>query len=169
MVVQRGRRSAAPGADGTVLFLIGMRINRFWQFWRWFPVFAAMPRMLRELARQPELGLASRPRTYLSGRVILTVQYWTSLEQLLAYARAADHEHLPAWRAFNRRVRDNGSVGIFHEPYLVREDGVETMYGNMPTFGLATALGATPTATRGNSARARLVGSDPEPLPVDPY
>jgi Domain of unknown function (DUF4188) len=43
--------------DGeVVVFLIGMRINRWWKVHKWMPVAAAMPRMLRELALDPESG-----------------------------------------------------------------------------------------------------------------
>jgi hypothetical protein len=44
--LNRGRFSADVGADGKVLFLIGMRFNQLWKFWKWIPVFNAMPRML---------------------------------------------------------------------------------------------------------------------------
>ncbi len=40
-----------------VVFLIGMRINRWWKPWAWGPVATAMPKMLIELAEQPDLGL----------------------------------------------------------------------------------------------------------------
>jgi hypothetical protein len=40
-----------------VVFLIGMRINKWWKFWKWLPVATVMPKMLVELARRPELGL----------------------------------------------------------------------------------------------------------------
>ena len=33
-----------------VVFLIGMRVNKWWKFWKWMPVAAAMPKMLTELA-----------------------------------------------------------------------------------------------------------------------
>jgi hypothetical protein len=82
--VNQGRYSADVGADGTVLFWIGMRINRLWQFWKWLPVFLAMPRMLVELQRQRSLGLVGKPRTFVSGRVILVWQYWESFEKLEA-------------------------------------------------------------------------------------
>lgn len=55
--INKGRYSADVGADGKVLFIIGMRINRFWQVWRWLPVFVAMPRMLIELQKNRTLGL----------------------------------------------------------------------------------------------------------------
>ncbi len=34
-----------------------MRVNRIWAFHKWFPVAIAMPRMLAELRRKPELGM----------------------------------------------------------------------------------------------------------------
>jgi len=67
------------------------------------------------------------------------VQYWRSLEQLQAYARSSDREHLPAWAAFNRAVGMKGDVGIWHETYPVRPGDYETVYVNMPVFGLAKA------------------------------
>ena len=167
--INKGRYSADAGADGKILFLIGMRINRLWQVWKWFPVFTAMPRMLIELGKHPELGLVGVPRTFRSGRVILVWQYWESFEKLAAYSRANDRTHLPAWRAFNRKVRDNGSVGIFHETIVLSDANVETVYGNMPTFGLAAVTGAVPAGRRGQTARARLTGDTTEAPAVEPY
>jgi hypothetical protein len=40
-----------------VVFLIGMCFNHFWKMWKLRPGFFAMPRMLGELAKHPELGL----------------------------------------------------------------------------------------------------------------
>ena len=54
--VQRTRVAADVDRD-VVVFVIGMRINRLWAVHKWIPVFVAMPRMIAELARQPELGL----------------------------------------------------------------------------------------------------------------
>jgi hypothetical protein len=44
--VYRGRYTAEM-PDDFVVFLIGMRLNRPWKVHKWFPVFLAMPRMLR--------------------------------------------------------------------------------------------------------------------------
>ncbi len=168
--INKGRFSADVGADGKVLFLIGMRFNRLWRVWKWFPVVVAMPRMLIELRKNPDLGLVGRPRIFLSGKTILVWQYWASFEQLTAYSRSQTAAHLPAWRRFNAKVRDNGSVGIFHETIVLSDATVETVYGNMPTFGLALVTGAVPAAQRGQSAKARISGSsDAAPPPVDPY
>lgn len=169
MGIERGRYCADVGADGKVLFLIGMRVNRLWQVWKWLPVFVAMPRMLIELRKNPSIGLVGKPRTFVSGRTILVWQYWNSFEQLDAYAKDSARNHLPAWRSFNRRIRDNGSVGIFHETIVLSDATVETFYGNMPTFGLAAVTGSVPATRRGQTARGRLLGSDPSPPTVEPY
>lgn len=142
-----GRQATVVPETGGVTFLIGMRINRLWQVWRWLPVFTAMPRMLIELARDPSLGLVGRPRTFLSGRVILVWQQWTSFAALEAYARNSGAAHLPAWRAFNKRTRGNSSVGIYHETYLVTPGSMEGVYVNMPAFGFGSAF---PTADAGS-------------------
>lgn len=167
--INKGRFSADVGADGKVLFLIGMRFNRLWQVWKWLPVFLAMPRMLIELQKNKELGLVGTPRTFRSGRTVLVWQYWESFEKLAAYSRSADNSHLPAWRAFNKRVRDNGSVGIYHETILLSDNSVETVYGNMPTFGLGSVTGVVPAGRRGQTAKSRLSGHDSEAPAVEPY
>jgi hypothetical protein len=167
--INKGRHSAAPGADGKVLFLIGMRVNSLWRVHKWLPVAMAMPRMLIELQRNPDMGLVGKPRTMVSGRVVMVWQYWNSFEQLAEYARASERSHLPAWRAFNKQVRDNGTVGIFHETITLSDDGVETVYGNMPTIGLAAVTGLVPASQRGQTAAQRLGKVVDDTPPVDPY
>src|SRR4029078_11270103 len=93
-----------------------MRITRLRRIRAWLPAFEAMPRMLRELGADPDLGLL-HVQSFWAGRMIIGVQYWRSFDQLQAFARASDHAHLPAWREFNRLVRDNGGGGILHETY----------------------------------------------------
>jgi hypothetical protein len=108
--------------------------------------------MLRELFTQPELGLLHAEYA-ITWRGVMVLQYWRSFDQLHAYAHARNAAHLPAWAAFNRAVGNNGSVGIWHETYEVPPGHYETVYGNMPRWGLARA-GAHLPAT-GNSATAR--------------
>ena len=161
-----GRMTAAAD-DDVVVFLIGMRVNRLRAVRSWLPAAAAMPRMLRELAQAPALGLLDA-RSYVSGRVVMVVQYWRSFEDLDAYARATDREHLPAWRAFNKRMRAAGpAVGIFHETYLVPAGQRETVYVGMPAYGLGRALGVAPVAGRGERAAHRLDGRVPDAPLVD--
>ena len=121
-----------------VVFLIGMRINKPWKFWSWWPVATAMPKMLIELAKQPELGLL-HARTHAGFPDILLVQYWRSFEHLEAYARSQQGAHLPAWQAFNKAVGSNGDVGIWHETYVVKSGAYENVYNNMPRYGLGVA------------------------------
>jgi hypothetical protein len=138
-----------------VVFLIGMRVNRWWKLHRWLPVATAMPPMLAELARNRELGLLGYQMT-IGPRGPLLVQYWRSVEQLQRFARDTDHPHLGAWRRFNRRIGTNGDVGIWHETYVVPAGAHEAIYANMPRVGLAAAGEHVPVARRGDSAAQRL-------------
>ena len=119
------------------VFLIGMRINKLWRVDHWWPVATAMPKMIRELMENPELGLLGHEGWF--GRTTIMVQYWRSTDHLMAYARSRDSEHLPAWREFNRRAAKGTSVGIWHETYVVQPGASESLYLNMPRFGLAAA------------------------------
>ena len=144
-----------------VVFLIGMRINRPWRPDLWLPAFAAMPRMLAELSADPASGLLGYRLTFGAGGP-LVVQYWQSAEQLYAYASEPDAAHRPAWADFNRRARRGpGSVGIWHETYVV--DTAESMYVGMPVAGLAKATGSRPVTAAGNRAADRLAAARPGP------
>ena len=165
--VINGRRTATLD-DEAVVFIIGMRINRLRSVRSWLPAFRAMPKMLAELFRDRSLGLL-HVQSFWMGRTIVAVQYWESWEKLNAYAKARDHEHLPAWSEFNRLVRDTGTVGIFHETYRVGPGRAETLYGNMPPFGLAAAFGSAPVASRGQSASHRMDPRVADVPAVEPY
>lgn len=112
--IVKGRMTAELDRE-IVVFLIGMRINSLWKVHQWWPVARAMPRMIRELSAQPELGFLHAEQWF--GRTTIMVQYWQSFDHLETYAKNRDHVHLPAWAAFNRHVGNNGDVGIWHETY----------------------------------------------------
>ena len=150
-----GRTTAAVDGE-VVVFLIGMRINHFWAVHRWLPVMYAMPMMLRELSRDRTVGLlhhillTANPRTY------YVVQYWETKEKLLAYASAPDLSHRSWWARVNRFMRrGKGHVGIWHETYVVPAGSYESIYGDMPAFGLGRAYGVRPLR-EGVQARDRL-------------
>jgi hypothetical protein len=174
--VIRETSTADHDAD-VVVFLIGMRINRWRSVRHWLPVVLAFLPMIRELLADPNSGCRS-VRTFFSGRTILTVQYWDSVEQVIAYARDPKAKHRPAWQAFNRSAGKTAAVGIFHETYSVRSGDYETIYRAMPAFGLAAATNSVaPVARRGITARDRLAGPDWQlrtaaengcPVPVGP-
>ncbi len=152
-MIHRQRMTATLEGD-FVVFLIGMRVNQPWKLHKWLPVASAMPRMLRELYARPELGLLHHQMWF--SRTVLLVQYWRSLEQLLAYAKDRGAEHLPAWRAFNQSVGTNGAVGIWHETYQIAAGGHESIYVNMPAFGLGRAGALRAVGDGRETARERL-------------
>ncbi len=163
-----GRYTAEPPSE-LVVFLIGMRINDLFAISSWLPAARAMPRMLEELARQPEMGLLHH-EAFVGWRTVFFVQYWESFEKLERFARGKDLSHVPAWREFNQRVGTSGKVGIFHETYVVRGERTECIYNNMPRFGLGRAFGHVPVGRRGQSAGkrigARAVDEPAEPVPA---
>ncbi len=154
MAMNPGRFAATIEGD-FVVFLIGARINQLWNVPKWLPVTQAMPRMLQELQRQPELGLL-HAEPVLSWRTVSTVQYWRSYDHLHAYAHARDKAHLPAWAAFQKAARGNSAVGIYHESYLVPAGNYETIYADMPAFGLGRAGSLVPAVGSIANASARL-------------
>ena len=122
-----------------VVFLIGMRINQWWRFDKWLPVASAMTPMLRTLFTHPEKGFLHGEFFWnFSGPII--VQYWRSFDDLERFARQPSEPHLEPWKKFNQAVGKSGMVGIWHETYLVNPDQFESVYGNMPLFGLGAAL-----------------------------
>jgi len=142
--------------DGEIaVFLIGMRINKLWKVWKWLPVFVAMPRMLKELSRHPELGMLSF-RGQFGLRNIAYVQYWRSVAHLQAYAHSEDKAHLPAWRAFNKAIGTGGDVGIWHETYVIPPGHSESVYVNMPRYGLGQSTNLFPAKGERASAAKRL-------------
>ena len=132
------QRMAAEADGSFVLFLIGMRVNRWWKVWKWWPVATAMPRMIIELYKNPELGMLHAQTLFAFPNIVVT-QYWRSFEDLEAYAKDRDKAHLPAWQAFNKSVGSDGDVGIWHETYLIEPGQYENVYNNMPAYGLAAA------------------------------
>ena len=157
----RRERLAATFDGEFVVFLIGMRINKPLLVHKWWPVAAAMPRMLKELYSRPELGFLHGELWF--SRTTLVLQYWRSMDQLLAYAKDRQAKHLPAWQAFNKSVGANGSVGIWHETYAASAGSYENIYVNMPPFGLGKAGTLRPASGGLHTAAGRLRGTSREP------
>lgn len=155
--VAAGRTTADVEGEAVVL-LIGMRINHFWAVHHWWPVFVAMPRMLRQLQKDKSLGLLSHVLLTASPRTYYVVQYWESKEKLYAYAHSPEMLHHRAWAILNRKERAGKTrqhVGLWHEAYVVPEGAYESIYADMPAFGLAAAHGQVPLERRGRSAKER--------------
>jgi len=130
-------RHVAASIEGDfVVFLIGMRINKWWKPHKWLPPLRAMRPMLEELSADPESGLLGFRYV---GKLTF-VQYWRSFDHLEAYARAKERLHWQAWTKFNRSMKNSrGDVGIWHETYLVKAGQYEAVYSGMPRQGLASA------------------------------
>jgi hypothetical protein len=164
-MINTGRHTA--GFDGDfVVFLIGARVHKRWKVRQWLPVAKAMTAMQREIAAHPEIGcLHIQNFGAVNG---VSVQYWKSFQHLEDFARSSKWSHLPAWREFNRLIRDSGDLGIWHETYMVPAGAFEAMYGNMPEMGLAAAGSMIPIGA--GSTAARRVGVDREDVaPVPGY
>lgn len=157
MTETRAERLAAHIEGDFVVFLIGARINKWWQVRDliWFS--KTMPTMLKELSALPaeETGFLG----YQTMSMMMNVQYWRSFEHLEAYARSKDREHFPAWIEFNRRYKGRrGDVGIWHETYLVKSGAYEAIYSGMPAFGLGKVGELVPATGNREAARQRLAG-----------
>lgn len=165
MAIFPGRYTAQTDEPFAV-FLIGVRVNRFWKFSKWMQVAKAMPAMIAELKQHPELGLL-HVETAIYWRGVVNIQYWRSFEHLHAYSKMKDGKHLPAWAEFNRRIGNNGAVGIWHETFVVQPGHHEAIYVNMPRFGLAAGVSHQPVTGRTDSARGRMkpnVSGEPDPV-----
>ena len=146
-----GRHTARIEGD-FVVFLIGFRPQ-----WR-HPIRSAidvggrrgMGHMLAYLSRHPEKGLLG----FQMGLPVI-VQYWRSYSQLEAFARDQDDPHLEPWRNYWRRVQRSDRTGIWHETYLVRAGEYESIYANMPPFGLGKAAELVPLA-QDSTSRGRI-------------
>jgi hypothetical protein len=156
-------RFAAEMEDSFVVFVIGMRINRLIAFHKWIPVAKAMGPMIKELYQNPDLGFIST-EFFWNWRGITLLQYWRSYEQLEKYARGGIH--LKAWINFNKSVGTDGTVGIYHETYMIQPGQYECIYGNMPKFGLAKAGRHIPAVGRMETSKRRMGGENDPAVPT---
>jgi hypothetical protein len=160
------RRMSAQIEGEFVVFLIGARINKWWKLNQFKWVGDAMNAMIAELQQQPESGFLGH-ESWL-GRTTMMVQYWRSMDQLVAYARQRDTVHYPAWVRFNKEIGSSGDVGIWHESYLVKPGNYECVYNNMPPFGLGRVATSVPAEGARQSARGRLGQSAGDDAPIAP-
>ena len=166
MSVVNGRYTARTD-EPFVVFIIGMRINKLLAVRKWLPTVRAMGPMLRELYQHPEKGFLGG-EFFLYWRGPALVQYWRSFEDLEKFARNPDDPHLPSWQRFNRTVGSDGSVGIFHETFIIERGNYEAVYGNMPVFGLAKATEHVRAVGGRETARRRLTRGENEPAVPSP-
>lgn len=148
-------RYTAKADEPFVVFLIGVRINKWWRPDKWLPVVSAMPPMLQTLLTHPEKGFL-HAEFYWNFSGPAFIQYWRTFEDLERFSRAPSDPHLGAWKAFNQAIGANGSVGLWHETYQVMPGQYECLYANMPAFGLGAAVEHVLAVGRRETARLRL-------------
>ena len=154
--VYPGRYTAVTD-DAFVVFLVGMRVNKTLHVRMWWPVASAMPPMIRTLEENPQkgyLGAESFFRFWPMTSIMVT--YWRSFDDLEYFAKNQDDPHLEPWRQFNKRIGRDGTVGIWHETYMIEPGNYECVYGNMPEFGLAKATNHVPVSQDIMTARQRV-------------
>jgi hypothetical protein len=163
----QARTTVSPGRftaqtdEPFVVFMIGMRVNKFWDFGKWTPVAQAMTPMLETLYANPEKGFLGGESFFrLFPLTTILVSYWRSIEDLEHFARSPSEPHLKAWQSFSKAVGSDGTVGIWHETYKVAPGNYETIYGNMPRFGLAAAMNHVPVTSRRDKASERGCASE---------
>jgi hypothetical protein len=150
--VFRGRHMAEIDGD-FVVFLIGARLD-FRHPARTVKDLGGrrggMKAMLDHLVVHPDKGLLG----YTMGYPVI-VQYWRSFEHLEAFARDESDPHALSWRNYWSRLAASQGTGIWHETYLIRAGDYETIYANMPAFGLGAATRLVPAA-QASTARLRI-------------
>lgn len=151
--VFNGRYIANSKDKEFVVFIIGMRINHLLKFWKWVPVFTAMGPMIKELYQNPQWGFLHTEILF-SWRKVTLIQYWDGFEELIMYAKGETHSS--AWKAYNNKIKDNGSVGVFHETYKIEKGASEAIYNNMPKIGLSRATEHIPVSQDNNTAQQRM-------------
>jgi hypothetical protein len=141
----------AKTENGFVVFIIGVRLNKIFAFFKWLSVIKAMVPMIKELYQNPELGFIQE-QTVIGWRTVTTIQYWRSYEQLEAYTYGKTHSK--AMKKFHQKIGKSGAIGLYHETYKIEKD--ESLYINMPIYGLAKAFEHVPITKELNTARKRM-------------
>jgi hypothetical protein len=132
----RPGKVVAGNAEPVVVFLLGIRINRWRGIRHWLPLLLAMPGMLRELTSAPDGGLLGYRLLFGPGpRQAMLVQYWRRPEDLHRFASDAAEPHRAAQRRYWWHYGSSDSVGVWHEMLISAAGSHHGMYGNMPPTG----------------------------------
>ncbi len=156
-MIEKGRMTVESSQD-IVVFLVGARINKWWLLPLSLPVLARMGAMLEELQADESSGLLGVQPLGMGG----TVQYWRSLEDLQRYANARERQHRSAWTLFMKKLFKNAAAGVWHETFFVRAGEYESVYTNMPRFGMGRFKQLVPAHGSRESFEKRLARSSVE-------
>lgn len=151
--------------ESYVVLFLGVRVNHLFLFWKWIPTVLVAAPMVYSLMRHRAAGFLGAQAFFFQPGVGI-IQYWRSFDDLERFARSKKHPHLRGWRWYNRSIGASGSVGLWHEAFLVRPGCQETRYDNMPLFGLGRAAKHVPVSEQ-QGARLRL-GEEASPVELSP-
>src|SRR5690242_16225836 len=113
-------RFTANTPERFVVFLVGMRINRWWMLHKWLPVSLAMPTMLKRLESERKLGMLHSEGFFRFFPITTClISYWKDFDSLENFAKSANEPHLTPWSKFMKQVGADGTVGIWHETYQI--------------------------------------------------
>ncbi len=151
--VHTGRFSVSNSKE-IVVFILGVRVNRFRMVRKWLPVIRAVNPMLRALAADRDSGLLGYSTYRRLPRELVVVQYWRGTEELIGFAH--QEMHRKAWNDFYRLATAGAAVGIWHETYVVPAGRYETIYGIVPKIAMASFGELVPIGRRNKTAAVRL-------------
>ena len=147
-----GRFTGRYPEGANALFLLGLRVNS----WRGVvpagQVSMSMTRMLKHLSEHPEAGLLGFSNWL--GRTTVLVSYWRSAADVQRFASDPQAPHLAAWRRYAQGA--GPELGVWHELYTIRPGDYESVYANMPAFGLAAAGEHLPVSEGLRTSRQRM-------------
>ncbi|WP_242911401.1 DUF4188 domain-containing protein [Actinomadura terrae] len=149
----RSGRFSVRNDDEVVLFLVGIRVNRWRAVRKWLPVLRSLRPMLREAVEDGH-GLVTYRVQVHGPRELVVVQYWRGVDELMDFSDGATHR--AAWRDFYKHASGGAAVGIWHETYVVPAGRYEAIYGIVPPAGLAKVQAMVPVGRRNEGARVRL-------------
>ena len=131
----RAGKVTAGGSEPIVIFLLGVRINRWRMVRRWLPLLLTVAGAVRELAEDRNSGLLGYRLLLGPGpRQAMIVQYWRGHDDLRRFARG--ERHRSAQRRYWWHYGASDGVGVWHELIGSPSGQHHAMYGNMPPTGL---------------------------------
>ena len=165
--VKPGRFTAQ--VDGPfVVVRVGIRVNRFFLFWKWIPTLRATVPLLRALLRVQAPGLLGGFTLLYWQSSIGIIQYWRSFDDLERFAHSKESGYHALWSRYQASPGANGSVGLWYEVFSVEPARYEVVYDNTPVIGLAAATEHVPAVGRRETARRRLGGESEPAVPNPP-
>ena len=133
-MINQGRYYARQEQD-FVLFVLGLRVNHYWNFREVLKLYRLIPKVFAEARQLGGIG-------YLGGtyrftlREPLIIQYWQSMDALQRFAHDPAHSHAQIWKLYHATAGKSGSIGIWHEAYHIVPKGQQSNYFNMPFTGM---------------------------------